>query len=156
MNGKNQNEALSEEMMRQIKSLRSYGGDAVGIMGMYVTKLGPGWAEGEMELKRHHLNPMGSVHGGFLFTLADSIGGTAAWTRGDLVATTNASFNYLNPAVNLKKIIARAEELKAGKNILTYEVSVMAEDGVLLAKGIFEYHSFHMPFTDCKKLYNIE
>lgn len=153
MNGRKTSEMLPEELKRQILELRSYGGTAFNTMGMSVTDLGPGWAEGIMEIQEHHLNPMRTIHGGFLFTFADSIGGTAACTRGNLVATTNASFNFLNPGIKLKRIKARAEELKGGKRLLTYEVSVTSEDGVLLAKGVFEYHNFGVGINECEKLY---
>ncbi len=156
MNGNDKKDVLPEKVKRQIMELRSYGGTAVSLLGMKITDLGVGWAKGEMEIKERHLNPMGSVHGGFLFTLADSIGGTAAWTRGNLVSTTNASFNYFRPAVNIKKVLAHAVELKAGKSLLTYEVSLTSEEGRLLAKGIFEYHNFNIPFSECKKLYKKE
>ena len=41
-------------------------------------------------------------------------------------------------------LIAEAVELKAGKNLLTYDVYIRTEEGKLVAKATLEYFSLHM------------
>ena len=109
-----------------------------------ITDVGPGWAKGELAFREYHVNPIGSVHGGVIFFLADSVGGTAASSRGSRVTTANGTISYLNAAMNPEKLIAEAVELKAGKNLLTYDVYIRTEEGKLVAKATLEYFSLHM------------
>lgn len=47
---------------------------------MEITEARPGYAVGESVLKPWHMNILGIVHGGVLYSLADTVGGTAAMT----------------------------------------------------------------------------
>ena len=47
---------------------------------MEITEARPGYAVGEIVLKPWHMNILGIVHGGVLYSLADTVGGTAAMT----------------------------------------------------------------------------
>ncbi|MDO5146627.1 MAG: PaaI family thioesterase [Eubacteriales bacterium] len=142
MNG-NTNEIRPEEFYKKLLDYRQQEGLATSHMGIRVTDAAPGWARGEMNFEKYHLNPIGSVHGGVIFFLADSVGGTAACTRGSVVTTSNGMIHYLKPAINPKKLIAEAEEIKAGKNILIYDVYIRTEDDTLIAKATMEYYSMH-------------
>ena len=73
--------------------------------GISIVAAGDGWAEGELEVSRHSLNPHGIVHGGALAALADTVGGAAtfaAYRRG--CVTVNYSMNFLRPAWGLSLI----------------------------------------------------
>ena len=50
---------------------------------MEITEARPGYAVGEIVLKPWHMNILGIVHGGVLYSLADTVGGTAAMTGPD-------------------------------------------------------------------------
>lgn len=50
---------------------------------MEITEARPGYAVGEIVLKPWHMNILGIVHGGVLYSLADTVGGTAAMTGRD-------------------------------------------------------------------------
>lgn len=104
------------------------------------TKLSEGTAEAEIEVNKDQLNPMGSVHGGCLFSICDTVGGTAAMTHGVLVTTTMASISYLNPAAGCGKLYAKAVELKAGKTLYRYDVYIRDEQGILICKADMEYY----------------
>lgn len=133
----------SEIFFHQILQHRQQKGLATNHMGVVLTEAGPGWAKGEIKFERYHQNPIGSVHGGVIFFLADAVGGTAACTRGRLVTTANGTIHYLNAAIEPEKLVAEAVELKAGKNLLTYEVYVRTETGKLISKATMEYYSLH-------------
>lgn len=49
--------------------------------GIMPVGAGDGWAEFELEPAEWHYNPIGSVHGGILSTIADSALGCAVQTR---------------------------------------------------------------------------
>lgn len=113
-------------------------------MGITVTEISDGYARLEVEIKHEiHGNPIGSVHGGMIFALADSAGGVAAASKGNYVTTVSGNINYLNPAINVKKLIATTRELKAGKNILVYDVTVTDENEKVIAEARMTYYNLH-------------
>jgi len=113
---------------------------AIARMGIRITHLDYGWARAEMVYQNAHINPNGSVHGGLIFSLADSVAGTAASTRGNKIVTSTGSIYFLNPAFQPKKLIAEANELKAGRSLMTYDVKIKTDEGLLVAKAVMEYH----------------
>lgn len=104
------------------------------------TKLNRGSALAEIKVHKEQLNPLGSVHGGCLFSICDTVGGTAAMTHGVSVTTTMGTISYLNPAVCCDKLYAEAVELKAGRFLFRYDVFVRNEDGTLICKADMEYY----------------
>ncbi len=108
-------------------------------IGIKILEAREGYAKAIMPINQDGLNPHGTVHGGCIFTLADIAGGFAASSHGGKVVTVNSDLHYLNAGIHTKGMIAEARELKAGKRILTYEVSVMDQDNKILADGIFTY-----------------
>ena len=85
----------------------------VKLTGIGNVEVDEGYAKGEIEIKPVHLNPIGTVHGGVLFTLADTIGGLASISRGGFSTTVSSDIVYLNPTMNSKKLIARKYRNKA-------------------------------------------
>ena len=68
--------------------------------GITITDMKNGYAKGEMEITEFHKNPIDSVHGGCLYTLADATGGAAAASHGKMLTTLNSSFEFLKPAIH--------------------------------------------------------
>lgn len=112
-------------------------------MGMKVTEVSMGYARVEMEIDERSGNPIGSVHGGVIFALADTAGGVAATSRGSFVTTVSGDISYLNPAIQVKKLVGVTQELKAGKNVLVYDVLILDETEKLIAKARMTYYSLH-------------
>jgi len=83
-------------------------------------------------------NPFGSVHGGYIFGLADTAAGIAAMTDNRTALTINSSIDYFKIG-NGNKLIAKAKSLKTGKNISVIDVSVFDEDNNLIAKTSITY-----------------
>ena len=146
MNG-NQNTEYNK-LYQKILELRNREGGAINHMGVRITDLGPGWAKGEIKTEDYHLNPIGSIHGGVLFFLADSVAGSAASTRGSAVTTSNGFIHFLNPAIGVKKLVAEAIEMKAGKNLLTYDVIIRTEKDKIISKATMEYYNLHVAIDE--------
>ncbi len=108
--------------------------------GITTLEIREGYARGEIVLEEKHYNPRGSIHGGVLFTLADSIGGAAAASRGRYCTTVSGDIHFLRPAIDSKKLIAEAKEVKAGKNICVYEVMITDETGRELAVSTLTFY----------------
>ncbi len=104
------------------------------------TELGEGKAKAEIAVGKDQLNPMGSVHGGCLFSICDTVGGTAAMTHGAAVTTTTGTISYLNPATGCGTLYAEAVELKAGKTLYRYDVYIRDDRGILICKADMEYY----------------
>lgn len=104
------------------------------------TELSEGKAKAEAAVDPNMLNPMGSVHGGCLFSICDTVGGTAAMTHGAAVTTTMGAISYLNPAVGCDRLYVEAVELKAGRTLYRYDVYVRDASGRLICKADLEYY----------------
>lgn len=114
--------------------------------GIYTTEIGANHALGEMTVKDSSRNLNSSVHGGCLFTLADTIGGAAASSQGYRITTISGNIEYLAPAMGTDKLYCRAEIVKAGKRVIVCEVKIYDDKKKLLVIGLFEY-------TTLKELY---
>ena len=110
---------------------------------MEVTHVAEGYARMEMEIDERCVNPIGTVHGGVIFALADTAGGVAATSRGSIVTTVSGDINYLNAAIGVKKLVATTRELKAGKNVLVYDVTISDETERVIAEARMTYYSLH-------------
>ena len=109
-------------------------------MGMELVELREGYCKGKIVLSQKHNNPMGSVHGGLIFGLADTIGGRAAMSYGDKVVTLNANICYLNKAEDTEYIEAEATEVRNGKTTAVYDVMIRTKEGVDVAKVVITYY----------------
>lgn len=100
--------------------------------GMQITELREGFARAEMELQPYHLNGVGTVHGGALFTLADFAFAAASNSRGQLALSINSSISIFKGAKD-GKLIAECQELSNAPKLASFEVSIRNEAGDLLA-----------------------
>lgn len=124
----------------KVKNYRLQNDRSMKKLGIKITGMEPGWAKSEMPYDEEiHANSIGGVHGGMIFTLADSVGGTAAVTRGNLVTTSNGSIHFLNAALRPEKLIGEAREIKCGKNLLVYDVHITDETGKLIAQATMSF-----------------
>ena len=108
--------------------------------GAMVTAAGGGEAEGELAIRTETKNPMGVVHGGALFTLADTVAGTAAFTTGRNCVTLDSSMQFLSAARG-DKLRCVAKPKKAGRTILVYEVTITDSEERLVASGTFTFYA---------------
>lgn len=109
-------------------------------MGMELTEIKECYAKGKIKIHEKHLNPMGTVHGGLIFGLCDTIGGIAAMTTGSTVVTLNSSICYLNPAGNTDYIEAEATAVKDGRTTTIYDVIIRTAEGIDVAKTTITYY----------------
>jgi len=131
-----ENKDMNKEELMQVGSEKNHFANYLGIR---ITEIKEGYAKGEMEIEDKFQNIINSVHGGCLFSLADTIAGAAAISYGEMATTISGSMNYLSPAMDTKKIMATAIEIKHGKRISVYDVEVVNDIGKLLAKGSFSF-----------------
>jgi acyl-CoA thioesterase len=100
--------------------------------GIELLEVAPGRARGRMEIKGHHLNGMGSVHGGAIFTLADFIFAAAANSHEIVSVAINANVTYVK-AVGAGTLYAEAQENSVNPKISSYTVRVTDENAEPIA-----------------------
>jgi acyl-CoA thioesterase len=91
-----------------------------------------GRAKGRMEIKSHHHNSAGTLHGGVIFTFADAVFSAACNSHGTLAVAINVSISYFK-AVSSGVLTAEAEEISLGPKLATYLISVRDENGDAIA-----------------------
>lgn len=111
------------------------------MLDMRITEISEGYAKAEIAVSEKHRNPVDSVHGGCLFTLLDAAGSAAASSYGSHVTTLDANIHYLRAGLHTTHLTAATREIKRGKKVMVYDISVTDQDGQLLAEGMFTYMS---------------
>ncbi len=106
--------------------------------GMVVTHAEPGLVRGELTVNENSYNPHGIVHGGALTTLADTVAGCCACSKGGHCVTSNCTMEFLRPATG-KKIFCVATPKKMGRSLSTIEVSLSNEENTVVATGTFTF-----------------
>lgn len=105
-------------------------------LGFTALSIDHGEAVVEMEVKQAHYNPMGTLHGGVLCTIADSSMGMAhasTLSDGETSTTLELKINFLRP-VFTGKLRAVGKVVKGGRTISLLESEVFDEEGRLVAK----------------------
>jgi acyl-CoA thioesterase len=100
--------------------------------GIELLEVTSGGAKVKMEVKPFHINGVGLVHGGALFTLADFAFAAAANSHEEVALAINASISYLK-AVKSGTLYAEAEEISNSRKISVYSIRVTDEHNGLIA-----------------------
>lgn len=100
--------------------------------GIKLVEVSPGNAKAEMVVKNEHLNGLGTVHGGAIFTLADFTFAAAANSYGQVTVAINVSITYMT-AIKRGKITAEAREISRNPKLSTYTVDIYNEVGEIAA-----------------------
>ncbi|MER8186010.1 PaaI family thioesterase [Kitasatospora sp. NPDC094015] len=109
-------------------------------LGFRLTAVGDGSVTFEGDPGEHLLNPMGTVHGGFLATLLDSALGSAVMTRlpaGATYTTVQLGLHLVRTVLaDTPTLRCEGTALHVGRTTATAEARVVgAEDGKLYAHG---------------------
>ena len=114
----------------------------ISYLGMEFLEMRVGYAKARMKVKKELLNPYGAMHGGSLYSMADTIGGVAACMSGFYVVTVSGSMNYLKPAVNTEYVTCEANCVREGRELAVYDLRILNDHGDILENGSFTY--FHL------------
>jgi acyl-CoA thioesterase len=110
-------------------------GDAfVNGVGPELVEWDGGRAVYRLTSEARHLNFVGSVHGGVLFTLADSALGTACNSWGRVCLALTVEIQFLSAPLAGETLLATAVERSRTRRTAAYAVDVVSEaDGALRA-----------------------
>ena len=101
-------------------------------LGIEMPECFRGRAKARMEIKDHHLNSAGTVHGGAIFALADAVFSAASNSHGTLAMAINVGISFFK-AVKNGALTAEANEVSLNHKLATYLVNVTDDDGNAIA-----------------------
>jgi uncharacterized protein (TIGR00369 family) len=115
------------------------------LLGMRAKFIDEGRARFELAVDARHLNPNGLLHGGVIYSLADTAMGAALFSKldpGEVCVTLEIKMNYLT-AVTGGSLAAEAGVVERTKRIGVLEAKVFGDDDrlVALATGTFYIQS---------------
>jgi acyl-CoA thioesterase len=100
--------------------------------GIELLSVSPGHAVARMPILPHHLNAVGSVQGGAIFTLADFAFAAASNAHGKVAVAINVSITFMK-AASSGTLRAEAREVSANPKLASYTVNITDEQNVLVA-----------------------
>ena len=105
-------------------------------IGLELMDAGPGWVKERLPIRPEFLQP-GVVHGGVIYTLADTVAAHAVLTMiypQEWTTTVEQKINFLRPAVE-GSIVGHGRVIHAGKRLVYSEAEILNEAGQLIAKS---------------------
>ena len=106
-------------------------------LGVDAREISEGEVEATLELKDHHLNPMGFSHGGILMTLMDFAMAMSAKSKAKhhgAGLTIDMSVAFMKGGQ--EKLIVRGKVLRSGKSIHFCEATITDITGEMVAKAM--------------------
>jgi len=103
-----------------------------GHVGIELLDVSKGSARAKMDIKKHHLNGVGIVHGAAIFALADLVFAAASNSHGTVALAISVSISFVN-AAKCKTLYAEAKEISRNPKLATYQIPVVDENDTLIA-----------------------
>lgn len=126
-------ENLAKEVFREVPYIK--------LLGLELLELRDGEAVVRLEVKDHHRQPYGLLHGGATASAIDTATAFAiiAHLGGkEQAATVDLTVHYLRPVIE-GEIICTAKIVKAGRSLLTVSADVVNSEGKLIATALSTY-----------------
>ncbi|ORJ62028.1 PaaI family thioesterase [Geothermobacter hydrogeniphilus] len=101
-------------------------------VGIELLEVEPGYAKTRMEVRPHHFNGAGTVHGGAIFTLADFAFAVASNSHGNLAMGINTSVSFVRAATG-GTLYAEAREQALNPKLASYSVLITDDAGETVA-----------------------
>lgn len=119
---------MDNDLIRNVENDRF-----AAFIGIRLVSVEAGHAVVEMKLTENHLNGVGFVQGGAIFTLADYAFAAASNSKGLLTTGINASITYFKTPKG-KVLTAEATEVSTQNRTCGYSVNVYDENKDLIAQ----------------------
>ncbi|MBR1709752.1 MAG: PaaI family thioesterase [Clostridia bacterium] len=108
-------------------------------LGIELLRLEPGRCECELRLESRHLNTLSIVHGGVLYSLADTASSLAAASYGGGGSTVSGSIDYLRAAKGTT-LHCTAEVVKYGRHLIWTSAEITDDLGKVCCKSQFIHY----------------
>ena len=114
------------------------------LIGLYFTEMEKGFCRTELMITDFHLNPYGTLHGGVVYSLADTgMGGALSTLLEDdeQCATIEIKINYLK-SMRSGRLVCETRVIHKGKNIAFLESVVKNPEDKLVATATGTFNIF--------------
>jgi acyl-CoA thioesterase len=104
-------------------------------LGLEMLSAAQGSSAAKLDIKPHHLNGAGIVHGGAIYSLAVwalALAANSADIGSDICVGTGGTINYVSN-VSQGTLYACAKPVHIGKHIVTYQVTVTGDNERIIA-----------------------
>ncbi len=118
--------------MEKITDFFTKGDKFAAHAGIELLEVSEGHAKAQLPIDERHLNSVGVVHGGAIFTLADLAFAVASNSHGNVALAINVSISFVK-AVRKGVLTAEAREVSLNHKLGSYTVDVKDEAGELVA-----------------------
>jgi acyl-CoA thioesterase len=102
--------------------------------GLVIEEAREGYARVRMKLRADMLNGHRSVHGGMIFSLADTAFAYACNSRNETTVAQSATIAFLAPAAAGDVLVAEAREVSRSGRSGVFQVSVKTVEGRVIAE----------------------
>ncbi|HEY4063824.1 MAG TPA: hydroxyphenylacetyl-CoA thioesterase PaaI [Puia sp.] len=102
-------------------------------LGLQVEEVGPGSCRLQYTVKEEMLNGFSNIHGGVLFSAADSAFAFACNSHGRITVALDVSITFTRPAKAGELLTVEAKELYLGNKTSLYDIRTTNEKGELVA-----------------------
>lgn len=103
-------------------------------IGAELIEIKPGWARVAMRLEEGHLNFMGMIHGGVIFSLADVAFGAAANSFGSRAMALSVGIDFLAAPKTEGEMTAEVELVTRAGKMGFYRMKVTDAEGTTVAQ----------------------
>ncbi len=104
----------------------NHSSDFLSFQGIQLLEAENGSSLVTMDVNKSISNIYGTVHGGALFSLADTAAGSACYSRGRKCVTLNSTIHFIRPGIS-GILTARGKEIHRGNKTGLYEVTITNE-----------------------------
>ncbi|MFX0035298.1 MAG: PaaI family thioesterase [Candidatus Hermodarchaeota archaeon] len=123
----------------EVKGFHPFG----DLIGLKFTNLSKGYSQCVLEVVEKLMNPHKTLHGGVLYSMADTGMGAALYSlleKGELCATVEVKITYFKP-VREGNIVCDTKVIHKGKSIGILESEII-NDGTLISKAYGTFSIF--------------
>lgn len=129
---------MDQNNIHQINAASDY----LSFHGITLLEAENGVSKVVMDINHSISNIYGTVHGGALFTLADTAAGSACYSRGQKCVTLNSTIHFIHPGIN-GVLTAYGKEVSRGKKTGIYDVTITDEDDRIVCSATFTFYIFN-------------
>jgi acyl-CoA thioesterase len=139
--GKAQN--MTKKISKSLKPVNRF----CDLIGLQFTEMEKGFCRTELKITDSHLNPYGTLHGGVVYSLADTGMGGALSTlleEDERCSTLEIKINYLK-SMRSGLLSCDTKVIQKGKNIAFLESEIKNSEGILMATATGTFNVFKIP-----------